>query len=303
MITRVERFPSPGETIHGQSFGISSGGKGANQAVALARLGASVDLVGIVGEDSFGKDYLKRLAEEGVGLEGLGVIEGATTGTATIEVTSNGENHIVIVGGANDYIDRKYVEGHAAIIRQSSLLLLQLEISIDAVIAAAEIASDAGIPVILDPAPACDLPSSLLARCRYVTPNEGEASILSGVDTSTPEGIRLAAEKLLDRGVGHVIVKVGSRGAYVVGRDGFELVPAMPVKAIDTVGAGDTFNAGLAFALSKGNHLVDAVRFANVAAALSTTAIGAQGGMPGGEEVRRNLIAYAGSGYGQSAKK
>ena len=294
MVTRVDRFPSPGETIRGKSFGTFPGGKGANQAVALARLGASVDLVGAVGDDAFGKDYLERLAREGVGIEGIGAIGGATTGTATIEVAASGENHIVIVGGANDHVDRRYVEGHAPIIRRASLLLLQLEIAIDAVVAAVEIASESGIPVILDPAPARELPASLLARCRYLTPNEGEASLLSGVDASTPDGLRRAAQRLLAQGVGRVIVKAGSRGAFVAGPDGFELVPAMPVEAIDTVGAGDTFNAGLAYALSRGDGLLDAVRFANVAAALSTTVVGAQGGMPGGEEVRRNLIRRAG---------
>lgn len=289
MVTRVERFPGPGETIHGISFGTSPGGKGANQAVALARLGASVDLVGAVGDDSFGKDYLGRLKKEGVGLEGVGIIEGAPTGTATIEVASSGENHIIIVGGANDCVDTKYVERRAAIIRRASLLLLQLEIPFDAVAAAIGIASDAGIPIILDPAPARDLPAPLIARCNYLTPNEGEASALSGEDTSTLAGIRQAAGKLLARGVGHVIVKAGSRGAFVAGLDTVDLVPSISIEAIDTVGAGDTFNAGLAFALSKGERLLDAVRFANAAAGLSTLAIGAQAGMPSEEEVRRRL--------------
>ena len=290
MVTRVERFPSPGETIHGISFGTSTGGKGANQAVALARLGAPVDLVGAVGDDSFGKEYLGRLTKEGVGLEGVNMLEGVSTGTATIEVSSSGENHIIIVGGANDYIDRKFVEQRVAILRRASLLLLQLEIPFDAVVAAVEIASDAGIPIILDPAPARDLSSSLIARCSYLTPNEGEASVLSGEDTSTLGGIRHATGKLLARGAGHVIVKAGSRGAFVAGPDSFDLVPAISIEAIDTVGAGDTFNAGLAFALSNGERLLDAVRFANVAAGLSTSVIGAQGGMPSGEEVRRRLI-------------
>jgi ribokinase len=243
-----------------------------------------------VGDDSFGKDYLERLKKEGVGLEGVGIIEGAPTGTATIEVASSGENHIVIVGGANDHVDERYVARRAVIIRRARMLLLQLEIPFDAVVAAIEIASDAGILIILDPAPARDLPSPLTTRCSYLTPNESEAAALSGEDASTLGGIRRVTGKLLSRGVGHVIVKAGRLGAFVAGLNNVDLVPSISIEAIDTVGAGDTFNAGLAFALTKGERLLDAVRFANVTAGLSTLAIGAQAGMPSGEEVRRRLI-------------
>jgi ribokinase len=289
MVTRVDRFPSPGETIRGSSFRIFPGGKGANQAVALARLGAGVEMIGAIGDDMLGRGYRDILVKEGVGVGGLRVIAGAATGTASIEVSAAGENHIVIVGGANDTVDSAHVRSLAATIRGASLLLLQLEIPLAASIEAAGIAKAAGVPVMLDPAPARELPDELLASVTIITPNETEAAVLSGADTSTEEGVKEASRRLLARGIRRVIIKAGGRGAFIAEGGSFTHVPAHRVKVVDTVAAGDSFNAGLAFALGAGMELEAAVRFANGAGALSTTREGAQSAMPSLREVEELL--------------
>jgi ribokinase len=289
MVTRVDRFPSPGETIRGSSFRIFPGGKGANQAVALARLGAAVEMVGAIGDDSLGRDYRDTLVREGVGVGGLRVVPGTATGTASIEVSARGENHIVIVGGANDRVDAEYVRAMGGTIRASGFLLLQLEIPLPSIIEAARIAAAAGVPVMLDPAPARELPDELLALVAIITPNETEAALLTGADTSTEAGVREAARRLLARGVGRAIVKAGGRGAYIAEGSTFLHLATHGVRVVDTVAAGDSFNAGLAFALGQGMSLEAAVRFANGAGALSTTKEGAQSAMPSRVEVEALL--------------
>jgi ribokinase len=291
MVTRVPRFPSAGETMRGLSFRIFPGGKGANQAVALARLGASVEMVGAIGDDMLGAGYREILKNEGVGTACLSVAENTATGTASIEVAESGENHIIVVGGANDTVDAAYVSRSRAVIEGAGVLLLQLEIPIEANIAAARIAAAHGIPVVLDPAPARPLPEELLSLVSYLTPNESEAAILSGIDTSTEDGVREAARVLMKSGVRNVVMKAGKRGAYLI--DGAELrrFPTFPVKVVDTVAAGDSFNAGLAFALGQGKDIADAIRFANAVGSLSTTKEGAQSAMPRREEVEALLAA------------
>jgi ribokinase len=291
MVTRVPRFPAPGETMRGLSFRMFPGGKGANQSVALARLGAATELVGAIGDDMLGAGYRDILKREGVGTAGLSVAAGTATGTASIEVTERGENHIVVVGGANDTVDAAYVAARRTLIEGAAALLLQLEVPIEANIAAARIAAAAGIPVILDPAPAVPLPGELLSLVSYLTPNETEAAILSGADTSTEAGIREAAGVLIRSGVKHVVMKAGKRGAYLVDGNGIERFPTIEVTVVDTVAAGDSFNAGLAFAIGAGKSLPDAVRFANAVGALSTTKEGAQSAMPRLSEVEALIAA------------
>jgi ribokinase len=293
MVTRVSRFPSPGETIRGISFRIFPGGKGANQAVALARLGARVEMIGALGDDMLGKGYREILTKEGISVEGVRVVTDTATGTASIEVSEAGENHIVIVGGANDSIDPAYVQTMEKTIRKSSILLLQLEIPLDSIMETARTAVSAGVPVMLDPAPARELPHELLSMLTYITPNETEAEILTGADTSTEEGVRKAATRLLAEGIGTVIVKAGSRGAYIADGTRFTHVPAHRVKVVDSVAAGDSFNAGLAFALCEGMDIYPAVRFANAVGALATTREGAQSAMPSRREVEALLATSA----------
>jgi ribokinase len=293
MVTRVSRFPAAGETMCGESFRIFPGGKGANQAVALARLGASVQMVGAIGDDMLGAGYRDILLTEGVGVEGLRVATGRATGTASIEVTVKGENHIIIVGGANDTVDAAFVAERRSIIEASGVLLLQLEVPLTANLEAARIAKAKGIPVILDPAPARKLPAEFLSLVSFLTPNETEAAILSGEDTSTEDGIRKAANALMRSGVRTVVVKAGKRGAYLVDGAMAKRFPTVDVEVVDTVAAGDSFNAGLAYALGRGDGIEDALRFANAVGALSTTKEGAQSAMPRLAETEALLAAHS----------
>ncbi len=289
MVTRVERFPVPGETIHGLSFTIFPGGKGANQAVALAKLGACVEIIGALGDDVLGHRYREVLSSLDIGTRGVAYIRDVSTGTASIEVTASGENHIVVVAGANSTVTPAYIEAQRGLIESCDYLLLQLEIPLESVTLAAGIAKAAGIPVILDPAPAQELPMDLYSMVSILTPNETEARLLTGEDTSSDEGIHRAGKCLISRGVGSAVIKAGGRGAFLVNPGQCIHVPGFIVNVIDTVAAGDSFNAGLAIALGEGAILLEAIRFANATGALSTTREGAQSAMPSLKEVRALL--------------
>jgi ribokinase len=292
MVTRVGSFPKPGQTVEGISFTTFPGGKGANQAVALSRLGADVLMAGRIGDDLFGTQYKRVFAESGVDSGALEVMSGIATGTASIEVSNMGENHIVVVAGANGLVDTVFVEKNRAVIESSDFLLLQLEVPLESVVLAARISRAAGRIVVLDPAPAKHLPNDLLALASVITPNETEAAMLTGEDTSADAGIRRAGEKLLDSGVSTVIIKAGVRGAYLVARGCFERVPGFTVKSVDTTAAGDSFNAGLAVALGEGRGMIESIRFANAVAAISTTRNGAQAAMPVRAEVDAFLACH-----------
>jgi len=280
MVTRVERFPLPGETIIGQSFTIFPGGKGANQAVALGRLGCTVEMVGAIGDDMLGTQYRKVLEDAGARCGGVITSAGTATGTASIEVNSTGENHIIVVAAANGSVTPAFVRDRRSYIEAADILLMQLEIPLESVLEAAKIASVKKRTIILDPAPAVPLSDELYRHISIITPNETEAALLTGEDTSTEAGLLRAGRVLLDHGVQTVIIKAGKQGAFLVARSGAELVPGFKVKTVDTVAAGDSFNAGLACALGNGKSLKDAIRFANAVAALSTTREGAQSAMP-----------------------
>jgi ribokinase len=289
MVTRTPRFPSLGETIKGFSFKVFPGGKGANQAVALARLGAPVKMLGALGDDVLGSMYLETLKNENVDIKDVRILANQSTGTASIEVSQAGDNRIIIVPGANDLIDNSLVSRLRELSGSIKMLLLQLEIPLEATVKAAEMASSLGIPVMLDPAPAQALPPELYSLIDIITPNETEAEILTGEETKTEKGLRSAIGILHSRGVKIVVIKVGARGAWISdGRSAIH-VPPFPVAAIDTVAAGDSFNAGLAFALGRNQGLVESARFANAAGALSTTKEGAQSAMPSLREVERFL--------------
>jgi len=290
MVTRIDRFPEPGETLRGRSFTMFPGGKGANQAVALAKLGARVEMVGALGDDVLGPRYRDVLAGLQIGAGGVAELAATSTGTASIEVTATGENHIIVVAGANDAVTPAYIEAQRAVIEACDYLLLQLEIPLASVTLAATIAHAAGIPVILDPAPAQPLPPELYAMVSIITPNETEARLLTGEDTSRDDGILRAGHALRARGVGSAIIKAGKRGAFLIDATTAVHVPGFAVTVVDTVGAGDSFNAGLAVALGNGESVLDAVRFANATGALATTREGAQSAMPSADEVRA-LIA------------
>ncbi|HNY21013.1 MAG TPA: ribokinase [Treponemataceae bacterium] len=282
IVTRAARFPLVGETITGDSLRFMPGGKGANQAVALARLGGEVRLVGAIGDDWLGRQYAEVFCRERIATDGLAVLKGRGTGTASITVSRAGENEIIVVPAANALVTPEYVRSRAADIERSAFVLLQLEIPLESVIEAARIARNAGAYAVLDPAPAPanPLPDELYRLIDAITPNETEAAILSGENTDSEEGIRKAADTLLARGVPLVIVKAGSRGAYYSDGKAFARVETFSVDTVDTVAAGDSFNAGFAFARSIGYGVPRAIRYANAVAAISTTKEGAQGAMP-----------------------
>ena len=286
LTVNVPRFLKPGETLTGSKFSIFTGGKGGNQAVAAARLGASVAMVGCVGDDANGGMYRSSLEREGVTLSALRTIPEETTGVAVITVDDRGENTIAIVPGANAALSVDVITDCRALIEGAKVCLFQLETPLVSTQHAAAIAHAAGAQVILDPAPAPDapLPQALVMLCDYITPNETELSLLTGMPVNTIEQAAEAAMKLIGQGAKAVINKRGSAGALLVTREGYRMYPGYKVRAVDTTAAGDTFNAGLAVGLSMDLSVADSIRLANAAAAISVTALGAQGAMPSFEQ-------------------
>ncbi len=275
----VPRFHLPGETIFGSDFRTFTGGKGGNQAVAAAKLGADVSMAGCLGDDSNAGIYRALMKELGI-RDLVRTVPGLPSGTALIEVDSSGENRIIVVSGANMAADPALIDERQTEIAESEIILMQLEIPPETVSYAAEKFHAAGKTVILDPAPAVPLPDGLFKNLDYITPNETELSVLTGCETETESAIAAGAESLLDRGCKNVIVKMGARGAMLANAEGICLFPGFKVDAVDTTAAGDTFNAAFAVALASGILVPDAINFANAAAALSTTAMGAQPAMP-----------------------
>lgn len=298
LVVRMDRFPRAGETLMGSDFATFLGGKGGNQAMALARLGGAPRVVAHVGDDSFGVRYRDALAAAGAEVSRVTTIAGIATGTALIEVESSGQNRIVIVPGANGTFPGGRIEGELEGLAPGDTLLLQLEIPHRVVWEAAAYASTVGASAILDPAPAAPLPSDIYGNLRWITPNETEAAAMTGIDTSTDDGLTRAARELHSRGATNVVIKAGARGAFCLGR-GFPdpiRVPGFPVEVVDTTAAGDSFNAGLAWALERGAPPIEAVRVANAVAALSVTGLGAQTAMPDEEGLTQFLASYQKSG-------
>jgi ribokinase len=291
LVARAPRMPAPGETISGQEFQTVLGGKGANQAVAAAKLGAQVAMVGRVGDDSFGQ--MQRQGMEALGIETNLLItdEEQPTGTALIIVDAQGQNSIVVVAGANGRLMPGDVEAARSAIEASDALLLQLENPIATVQRAAEVAHELGVPVILNPAPAPEgpVPASLLCNVDYLIPNELEATALTGIRVTDQDSEEMAASHLRAQGIETVILTLGARGALAISPQGTIRAPAFSVKAIDTTAAGDAFVAAFGVARCEGQSLVEALRFANAAGALATTRLGAQPSLPNREEVETYL--------------
>jgi ribokinase len=288
MVVKSDRLPGPGETVTGGQFAMVPGGKGANQAVAAARLGADVTFVAKVGDDVFGRQAIEGYRRDGIRTDLILRDAEHATGVALILVDASGENLISVASGANHALTPADVDAAAERIRAADLVMLQLEIPLETVARAAAIAHQAGVPVMLDPAPAPDSPldAELLSQVTYFTPNEGEASRLTGIAVTDERSARRAAEKLLAAGTRHVIVTLGAQGALVATGQAAMLVPGRPVQAVDSTAAGDAFNGGLAVALAGGKPLGEAVQQANVVAALSVTRLGAQTSLPTAEELR-----------------
>lgn len=279
LVTLTNRVPVMGETVMGESFHTTPGGKGANQAVAAARLGADTTMIGCVGSDSFGRELVQHLQKEGINTENVEPVTHCSTGIASITI-ANGDNQIIVAPGANFQVTPEFVASHEEVIANSGILLLQLEIPLESVEKAVELAAKHQVQVILNPAPIQKLPKELLLKVDYLTPNEHEQQLLfSSADWTEEE--RLAIQK-------KCIVTRGSKGITVY-RDQQIDIPSFKVDVVDTTGAGDTFNGALAYYLSEGASLEDACKYAIAAAALSVTKFGAQGGMPTKEQVKEFL--------------
>ncbi|GAC1513768.1 MAG: ribokinase [Chloroflexota bacterium] len=277
-IAHVASLPQPGETVLAHAMSRLAGGKGANQAVAAARAGSETWFIGRLGQDTYGRELRASLEKAGVITDHLIIDPENPTGMAMITVDAHGENSIVVIPGANGRLSVQDIERTAPIIRQSSVVVAQLEISMETVQRAAEIARDAGATFVLNPAPARPLNPELLRLVDVLIPNEDELARLSGLGSPIDAGA--SAHLMLDTGISTIVVTRGSEGALVVTRDGVSEIPAFNARAIDTTGAGDAFVGNLAHGMDVGLSLVDAARFASAAAALSVQHEGAQDAMP-----------------------
>lgn len=291
LVAQVDRFPKPGETRTGSTFGTYPGGKGANQAVALARLGAEITMAGKIGDDVFGSSYQETFDTEGVNRSIVEVETGLSTGVAVIEVDDSGENHIVIVPGANGKMDREYIERNIETIAAADFILFQLEIPLDTITHTLSLLKERKGKTILDPAPAPvrGLPPELLANVDFITPNESEAYALTGVEVTDEATARKAGEALMQQGASRVIIKAGGSGAYIVDEGGVGKVEGFSVDVADTTAAGDAFNAGFAYSLGEGASLEEAVRHGNGVGAMACTGFGAQSAMPTARVVQKLL--------------
>lgn len=291
LVSTADRIPAKGETISGIDFQVHPGGKGANQAVAVGRLGYPACMIGRLGNDGFGQQLRSNLERAGVNIAGVMTSEG-TSGVAVILVDGNGDNRIVITAGANALLSPHDLDANIEIIRSAGVVLTQLETPLETVEHLAGLCAREGVPLILDPAPARELPADLLHRVTWFTPNETEAGFFIdslGSKSTAADPVAVARE-LHDRGLQGVILKLGSRGAYISCADGeAQEIASFPVHAIDSTAAGDAFNGAFATGLMLGKSPLESARFASAAAAISVTRAGAQPSMPNMEEVEQLL--------------
>jgi ribokinase len=291
MVVQVDHLPAAGETVLGRKFTMAAGGKGANQAVAAARLGAEVTLVARIGEDRLGEQALGMLREDGIGCRYIRKDPEAASGVALIFVDDEGENSIAVAPGANACLSPEDVDCARQAIEKAEVLLLQLEIPLETVKRAAQLAHQAGSAVILNPAPVSSLPlpASLLGKVDFLTPNVAEAAQLAGIEITSLADASSAANILVERGIENVIITLGDQGALISTSEGQKVVPGFSVQAVDTTAAGDAFNGALAVALAQGLGLVEAVRFANACGALASLRLGAQPSLPTRDQVESFL--------------
>ena len=293
LVARAPRIPEPGETIIGGDFHTAPGGKGANQAVAAARLGAHVSMIGRVGSDTFGELLLENLAAAGVDHDRVVRDSEAATGVALITVDGIGQNSIVVASGANMQLSVADVDAAENAIASADALLLQLESPLETVARAADIASSNSVKVILNPAPARPLPAALLSLVDVLIPNESETALLTGLPVGDQAEIEAAAATLRGMGVSTVILTLGERGALLLQEEQRERFPAFDIKPVDTTAAGDAFVGGFAVALAEGRSLAEAVRWGNATGALAATKMGAQPSLPARADVQALLSAGA----------
>jgi ribokinase len=289
LVAKAERRPQKGESLLGTEFGMFPGGKGANQAVQCAKLGAEVWMVGRVGDDFFGESLIKNLKKEGVNTKYIVKDETTTTAVGCIVIDKEGDNSIVMVPQANMKNTKADVEKVKNILGKFDVLILQLEIPLNVVIYSAKLARKNNLKIILNPAPAKEIPDSLIKICDILTPNETEAEILTGIKIENLEDAKSAGKKLLTRGAKCVIITLGEKGALYCTKEEISLIPSFKVKAVDTTAAGDAFNGTLAVAIALGKEIKEGIKLANAAGALSATKMGAQPSLPGKKELEKFL--------------
>lgn len=284
-ILNLDSFPTPGETVTGNQYQVAFGGKGANQAVAAGRSGANIAFIACTGDDDTGERVRKQLESDNINIAPVSVVAGESTGVALIFVNAQGENVIGIHAGANAALTTERVEEQRGLIASAEALLMQLESPVESVLAAAKIAHENHTTVVLNPAPARLLSDELLALVDIITPNETEAEKLTGIRVENDDDAARAVQALHNKGIGTVIITLGSRGVWASVNGEGRRVPGFKVKAIDTIAAGDTFNGALVTALLEGSTLDNAIRFAHAAAAIAVTRKGAQPSVPWRKEI------------------
>lgn len=286
LMVKSDRLPFPGETIVGERFSTYIGGKGTNQAIAASRMGAMVHMVARVGQDDFGTTLLNKFAAENIDSKHVCIDTGTNTGIAVITVDRSGENHIIIIPQANGKLSENDIDQAKAVISNSSVLLLQMEVPVETSIHAARIARTNNTLVILNPAPATDLPKALVDLVDIIIPNETEAEYLTGIKINDEEDCKNAADILLERGISDVIITLGKQGAFIRTNDAFCIHPALHVDVVDTTAAGDAFCGALAASLAVGFDLTESVKYGVTAGSLAATKLGAEPSLPQYSDVK-----------------
>ena len=291
LTTYMYKFPKAGETIVGKKFIQNPGGKGDNQVIASARVGGDVTFIGAVGDDNYG-ELLKKNLEENKVKTHMKIVPNMSSQIATILIDESGENRIVIVPGANNFVDKKQIDDNFDIIKQCDIILMQLEIPMETVEYVVDKFYELNKIIILNPAPGAALSDNIIKKCTYLTPNENEIGLITKMPYDTIDNIKSAAKCLFDKGAQNVLVTLGEKGAYLKNKNDDIIIPTLKVKALDTTGAGDCFNGVFAACLAMGKNAIEAIKYANVASSISVTRSGAVPSLPYKNEVDEKFKEY-----------
>ena len=291
LTTYMYQFPKAGETIVGKKFIQNPGGKGDNQAIAAARAGGDVTFIGAVGDDNYG-ELLKKSLETNKVKTHLKIVPNMSSQIATILIDETGENRIVIVPGANNFVDKKQIDDNFDIIKECDIILMQLEIPMETVEYVIDKFYELNKILILNPAPGAELSDNIIKKCTYLTPNENEIGLITKMPYDTIDNIKLAAKSLIDKGAQNVLVTLGEKGAYLKNKNEDIIIPTMKVKAVDTTGAGDCFNGVFAIYLALGKSVIESIKYANVASSISVTRPGTVPSLPYKEEVEEKFKEF-----------
>ena len=291
LTTYMYKFPKAGETIVGKKFIQNPGGEGDNQVIASARVGGDVTFIGAVGDDNYG-ELLKKNLEENKVKTHMKIVPNMSSQIATILIDESGENRIVIVPGANNFVDKKQIDDNFDIIKECDIILMQLEIPMETVEYVVDKFYELNKIIILNPAPGAELSDNIIKKCTYLTPNENEIGLITKMPYDTIDNIKSAAKCLFDKGAQNVLVTLGEKGAYLKNKNDDIIIPTLKVKALDTTGAGDCFNGVFAACLAMGKNAIEAIKYANVASSISVTRSGAVPSLPYKNEVDEKFKEY-----------